>query len=97
MVYTVWRHFTHFWGQILSLFVTLPPWVHPINKVPILNNLNCNLYLSFDCPCGVDENNPDQNVYKNSKTGGELNRIVGEKLIPIGIDIDIDIDIDNVI
>ena len=87
----------HFWSRILSLFVTLPPWVHPINKVPIWNFPNCNLYLSFDCPCGVDENNPDQNVYKNGKTGDELNRIVGEKFIPIGIDININIGIDIVI
>ena len=44
------------------------------------------LILSFKCPCGVDENNPDQNVYKiakkaNSKQGDEKTRVVGEDFI----------------
>ena len=44
------------------------------------------LILSFKCPCGVDENNPDQNVYKiakkaNSKKAEEKERVVGENFI----------------
>ena len=44
------------------------------------------LILSFKCPCGVDENNPDQNVYKiakkaNSKKTEEKERVVGENFI----------------
>ena len=44
------------------------------------------LILSFKCPCGVDENNPDQNVYKiakkaNSKKADEKTRVVGEDFI----------------
>ena len=44
------------------------------------------LILSFKCPCGVDENNPDQNVYKiakkaNSRQGDEGTRVVGENFI----------------
>ena len=47
------------------------------------NNWSSNIYLSFDCPCGTDENNPDQNVYKNGKSGDEKSRIVGEEFILI--------------
>ena len=45
------------------------------------------LILSFKCPCGVDENNPDQNVYKiakkaNGKKREEKDkRVVGENFI----------------
>ena len=44
------------------------------------------LILSFKCPCGVDKNNPDQNVYKiakkaNSKQANEGTRVVGENFI----------------
>ena len=44
------------------------------------------LILSFKCPCGVDKNNPDQNVYKiakkaNSKQANEQTRVVGENFI----------------
>ena len=44
------------------------------------------LILSFKCPCGVDKNNPDQNVYKiakkaNSKQWDQGTRVVGENFI----------------
>ena len=58
-----------------SLSVLDPKWFDPTKEVSFTKTLWHHCYLSFKCPCGIDDNNPDQNVYKQSN---EKQRIVGE-------------------
>ena len=67
-----WKHDSSL-GDSLSILDS-PKWFDP-KKVPIAKTLWHHCYLSFKCPCGIDNNNSDQPVYKKSN---EKQRIIGE-------------------
>ena len=83
-----WKHDYSFGGS--HFIADSPKWFHPTHKVLIAKSFWHHCYFSFKCPCGVDTNNPDQNVYKKAEkkntsiVGEDLNKNSSPFLIIVG-------------